>query len=289
MTQITRKVCGDCGEESLDAATTCWACGSTRFLPPGVPFSGDLTRDLHLGGDRTTSLPPPERRLPNWGAAAIGGLVLALFCVGGYLTGRLAGRQVLPAAAGAPVAEALPSPPTPLRVPSGPSAYSTARDPDPDPRVTVRSGPLLPGQRPAEPGIPPAVVSAPARPAGTPASPPPPRVSSSLIVPPRMPLPPAAIPIPSPGRNTSVLTLRNGTDQPVQVSLDGPETRTATVAPGVTLPIPLRPGRYTLRTQGGGAASTNTLDLQPERTHPVSVERSESDGSERLVLNEPAT
>jgi hypothetical protein len=102
-------------------------------------------------------------------------------------------------------------------------------------------------------------------------------------------LPGGAAPAPSPTATTAVLTLRNESGAAVTVSLEGPGSQTATVAPGVTLPLVLSAGSYELRASGDGVASPQSrMALSAERTYSVTITRRRDDGKESLALLEPA-
>lgn len=322
---VNRKLCRQCGQPSLETETRCWACGSMAFAavarpgaPAVAPGVGEQTvaclaaGEATLGWEDTGGTGPPRWA---WPAALV--VLTAAACAGGYLLGSMVpgNRAQPPSPAAAPAVVRLPSPPraeplpevtvrplpppAPLPVPgpaggAAPSAPAAEPAPAPAPETGVAAGPRAaeppPGPVFAGPG-----TAEPGYPAGSPA-PEAPRIRVSVPPPnPRRaparavaPLPAEDAPLPAPGREAAVVALRNDSGAPVEVSVEGNGTRTATIPPGGIVPLRLEPGSYQVRAAGGGASSAqSTLAVARGRTYSLLISRQREGGREHLVLIEP--
>src|SRR3569833_3076956 len=151
---MKRKLCGDCGQPSLENETSCWACGSTHFAGFDQTIIGDRTIYIGQAAEKTTSWTIAARRQP-WaviaGVLAAGAFALFM-CVVGYWLGRATAPESRIAREEIPQIHPvqLPTPPTGLTVPAaginvGVPAQAAVADP---PVVSVHSRPrALPALR----------------------------------------------------------------------------------------------------------------------------------------------
>jgi hypothetical protein len=270
--------------------------------------------DLGEAREPTLSWALSRRISPAWyylgGAAAF-----ALFmCVIGFWIGRASAQDTQPVEASAPPQPiTLPSPPTGLTAPSA-SLYSGA-DPGfdpPDPgMVSIRStppravrsvrtqdaggAPNAPVAANATPWpAPPPVAAGPA--SGTVAQQsvgPPTRViyRSGPTPYPWMPAtpPPAKPALPAASETTAVVSLRNDSPHPIEITVEGGVARSAFVSAGSTIPLTLPPGSYQLRARGSGVSSmSSTLSLAAKGTYAIAVNRRKEGDRDALVITEPA-
>jgi hypothetical protein len=282
---VDRKQCAGCGETSLAQDPTCWACGGTRFLQPGVV--GAVEPTLALDGDLHRTHAWDEERRPYFALWCVGaGVLFALFLGAvGFWLGRASAPES--AASPAPVAAnplSLPTPPTPL---APASAVPTPRPdwtlpqppaPAPDPSVRVRTHPGAPGAGPAPPShVAPSTVLGPQAPT-------PGEVTIAA-----QPFPGGRPRLPAPTADTAVVGLLNSTEAPIAVSFEGPDTRTATVAAGGLLPLTLPAGNYQIRVSGGGGEPARSqTTLNGGRTYSLNVDSRKEEGRQMLIVVEPA-
>jgi hypothetical protein len=294
---VERKQCVDCGESNLESECHCWACGGIRFAADDVKLAGEPTICLGTAREATVSWDRP-RSAPTPQTYVLVGTACALFaCVMGYWIGR-ASAPVAPPPVAATTSmippQMLPTPPTGLSSPQSlmaPPAYFndpavvTVRQKSNAPRGTSRPTPQVANA--TEPTAP-IVLHNPSlrprqRPQVTQATP----ASRPAAFPAEAENPIQITPLPSPG--AAVVMLRNDAAGAVEVSIDGDEDWTVTVAAGGSVPVTLSPGSYQLRAEGAGARSKrSTLAISANRNYSLIISRKEEGGRESLVLVEPA-
>lgn len=308
MMHVDRKLCAGCGEPNLESDVQCWACGGFRFVPENAKLAGEPTIYLGEALDRTHAW---DREKPAWLPVvylAVAAVVALFMCVVGFWIGRSSAPETQVVQSPSPGFQSviLPTPPTGLSSPAPVSTIAPASlgapasMSAPDPTVQVRTVPG-PAPRPAppaasgagvplgqRPGVAPStVVSAPFSMSG----------SSNRVVTvynyvqdQNPAAPPAAQPrVPAPTSRTAVVSLRNDTGAPLEVSFEGTESRTARVSAGSTLPLVLQPGSYQVRVTGGSSSAARASAVLTEgRTYSLTVDGQKEDGSTRLVIIEPA-
>jgi hypothetical protein len=302
---MKRKLCGDCGQPSLENETSCWACGSTQFAGSDQTIVGDRTIYIGQAAEKTTSWTVAARRQP-W--AAIAGVLaagaFALFmCMVGYWLGRATAPDSRVAREEVPQIHPvqLPTPPTGLMVPTaglsaGVPAQAAVADP---PVVSIHSRPGAPPASPASATIKP--VKDPLGDAPVPMVYQNPRLNRGTTagVVSRVPVASATgggtvpgatvVAIPSPPRNGATVMIRNSAAVQLEVALDGSTSQTAVIAAGGMAILNLSSGSYQLRASGGGISSpAATLAVGSGRTYSLTVNRHQDGDRESLSVTEPA-
>lgn len=304
---MKRKLCGDCGQPSLENETSCWACGSTHFAGSDQTILGDRTIYIGQAAETTTSWTIAARRQP-W--AAIAGVLaagaFALFmCMVGYWLGRATAPDTRVAREEAPQVHPvqLPTPPTGLSVPTtglsaGTPAQAAVADP---PVVSVRSRPGAPASLPSPATAVIKPVKDPLGDAPVPLVYQNPRLdrTSNAGVVARVPVAPATggatapgsavVAIPSPPRNGATVMIRNSSAVQLEVAVDGSTSQTAVIAAGGMAILNLSSGSYQLRASGGGISSpAATLAVGSGRTYSLSINRHQEGDRDSLSVTEPA-
>lgn len=304
---MKRKLCGDCGQPSLENETSCWACGSTHFAGSDQTILGDRTIYIGQAAEKTTSWTITARRQP-WaviaGVLAAGAFALFM-CVVGYWLGRASMpdsrvvREEVPQIHPVP----LPTPPTGLLVPTaglnaGVPAQAAVADP-PVVSVRSRSGSLPTLQSPSNAVIKP--VKDPLGDAPVPMVYQNPRLNAGPTagIVSRVPVAPATggatpagtavVAIPSPPRNGATVMIRNGAAVQLEVAVDGSTSQTAVIAAGGMAILNLSAGSYQLRASGAGVSSpAATLAVGSGRTYSLSINRRQEGDRDSLSVTEPA-
>lgn len=308
---MERKLCAECGSANLESEALCWACGARRFAPPGVHLAGEPTLSLGQALEPTLSWVAVDRRPPMTLLYAAAGVAAALFAGSvGFWIGRASDPGPVPAPQTAAPAPPASTPfagpralPPPVVASLGPTSFTVPPDP---PIVTVRTKALpartaypslgqfgdaaraavstTPPFRLQAGPVPSTVVYRMPRRTSAPAV-----VQRSPVVSPAAPAPAPPMTIPAPARNTAVVALRNDAATSVELTLEGPDSRTVVIAPGSTVPFSLSPGTYALRASGAGAGSAlSSLLLVGGHTYALTLVRRPEGSRDALAIIEPA-